>query len=564
MAPKTKEVKKTKVVTTAEYEGALPANPPTGEKTRKEKSFEECMQEASDGMFVSIDRVVSQKDHKGKLVTAGYLDKIAATEDGVEYIKGIYGGGTYCLRLRDEGGNYVKAKTIKIAGFPKMNGDEQGEEDEEDEVSRMQKRVKVARSRKDLKEVEKELNTYEDEGDESQIYAQIQALQSQHSQEMEKLKKDFERQRETDKLREEMKDSALQTKELISAMQEETRELIKSLAGDKSKMTPESWAKIIGSAVPVISGLVGLLPKRDPDADWRKMKDLITTLKPKEGEASNLMKENMQILIANMQSGQEIAMKQMMSGTTMMIEFAKKGMETAIDMGSAGGTPPNIKMEIVKRVSDIAKDFMNNILDFNKQKLTIEGKKLDLMKPSSRRITAKPVDGRSMEMEEDGEEIVYEEPESDTQKASPEKVQMALLMNSVRDGIERGEDPQFVARNTRNIVSTDLALKLTQMASGEQVVSYVVDELEFDAAYKQAYLGNALVKNWIDSWLIYLKGGTPSQEQVRHFHKKEKPVVGGYETNNAEPPEGEDEEAEIEGESDVDLSEGDEKKESES
>lgn len=549
MAQKEKP-KKTKVTTVATYDGDVMDNALPESKTRKEKSFEECVREATDGMFISIDRTVSQKDKKGIMVSSGYLDKVAATEDVAEYVKSMHGGGVYCLRLRDEGGNYVKAKTIKIAGYPNVN--EEGQVgDEEDEVARMQKKVKVARSKKDLKEAEKELEVYEDEsGNDPMAY--VQAMEAQHKLEVDELKKEFERKQETDKLRGEIKESAQQTKELIASMQKDSQDLIKSL-DSKPKIGPEGWAKIIGAVLPVATGIIALLPKKDPDSDWRKMKELIEAFKPNDGESANLMKENMKILIDNMQSGQEMAMKQMVSGTTMMLDFTKKGMESAIEMGTSGGTSPNIKMEIVKRLSDAAKEFMNNIFAFNTEKLGIEKKKLDLIKQTSaKRIPTHPTnENRSVEMEE-GDEIEYEEPP----KVSPEKEQMALLANMIKAGIERGENPQFIATHTHEIVSGDLLLKLTQNASGKEVMDYFVDTLGFDNQYRLAYQHNTLVKDWVDSWLMYLKGETPSEEQAAHFHKKESPIVGGYEV----PPSENDEEAEIEEGGNVDLSEGEEEK----
>ena len=274
-------------------------------------------------------------------------------------------------------------------------------------------------------------------------------------------------------------------------------------------------------------------PQADPVDVAMKMAKIIKGEGDSTGGVKTMFETMLPLVTTQMQSGNAMLMDSMREMNKTQSEIMRQGVTQLLE-GDKGETD-DWKTTALKKGLDTVETFGKEIVGFNKEKLNIEQRRLELIErgrivpTGQKQVTAgkrpaqqarrqvappqpvakRPVAPVQPSPASPGKAVAPEPPKSEVAGVSNEKVQeiYTLANNLLQAAIQaflKDEDPAEFAKQTLEIGGPDVTEWLLE-SEGISAIEGLAKEFGQEAMYNKWIASNMLVKTWLNKWIDAVK-----------------------------------------------------------
>ena len=507
-------------------------------------------------------------------------------------IKSENGGGTYFIRVCDAGNKIRKKKRIVIEGSPialpedfKYHKETIGEipskdvikrEEERDEEERLERERRVYERKLDLERArreferekrrldrmeeievgeEREENEEDETDDRSSRYdrptpeelAEMQERALRHRQQIrsaEQIEHELDLKYENRALKEKLS--------RIEERMEAVQDTVKARPVEKSGkgFDIEGFAPIIIEAIkalkpaqpqvdPQVEALKEMVrdlankidrPQTDPIEAMIKVAKVMKEDKDSTGGMKTVFETMLPLITTQMQQGNMMLMDSLREMNKTQAELTRQGVMQILE-GGKEGEADDWKTTALKKGLETVETFGKEIVGFNKEKLKIEEKKLELIDKgrivptgqkqiaaSARRQAAAPKAAPKQPVAQrpvaptppaQAKAEAPKAPESEVPGVSNERVAEIYtnannLLQAAIQAFLKDEDPAEFAKRTLEIGGSDVTEFLME-SEGIDAIEGLAKEFGQEAMYQKWIASNMLVKTWLGKWIDAIK-----------------------------------------------------------
>jgi hypothetical protein len=479
---------------------------------------------------MAVDRLSPLYDRNGVKLKIGEVARygIMPRDELEKLTRENFGGGFFAFRLLDSRSQIKSRLSFRIDGAPKATKDEL----DESECSNKPRGVE-GDPIKDIEKEKKKLEaTLDYEKTRKRVERQLKDLENDNGEKEDETTDDIDISRFDAMRHQSMFSDPREVEAKIRAqllMENENRELKNKLAALESKLdvmqenqnqpkksTSDDLIKTIVGLMPLILPIIEKFKpeKRDAIEDIKKVVDALGLNKQSGVDQSEMLKVGMTMLTSQMQTSQQMMLAQMQTTLETSMAIMKKTMLES----SGTHEPEDWRLALGSKALDAGQTFIKEIVGFNKEKLSVENKKLDLMKQNRPKQLARVVEPKAEKISnqeqvvptsvgEKKEEVEVEEPqmsESESELKARVGVETNTLLNSLVQGYISGKNPEQMVEETGNIVGDevlDWLLSCNNLNDIKQLAAADGKSEMFDKYIS----GMPDVKIWAEKYLTQLK-----------------------------------------------------------